>query len=148
MHRFRNSLAQLITQLGLTQQSFAKQLDTDPANVSRWLSGKSAPDSATIGHILECLPEEYRSDLLTAYLQDQIPDRFETIVNIQPIAGGKLRVGDVGPDLPETLGSETRKQVVHLAHLALRWPEVRKLIDIVYSMARKGKPARLKKIRM
>jgi transcriptional regulator with XRE-family HTH domain len=147
MHRFRNSLAQLIAQLGLTQQSFARQLGTDPANVSRWLSGKSSPDSVTVGHILECLPEEFRSDLLTAYLRDQIPERFETLVNLEANAGGKISHGEAGPDLPETLGAESRRQIVFLANMALRWPEVRKLLDVVYTMAQKGKPARLKKTR-
>jgi transcriptional regulator with XRE-family HTH domain len=145
MHRFRNSLAQLIAQLGLTQQGFAKQLGTDPANVSRWLSGKSVPDSETIGRILECLPEQYRSDMLTAYLKDQIPNRFESLVKIEPLEGGKIRIEDEGPDLPPNLGPEPRKQIIYLAHMALRWQEVRKLLDVVYTMALKGRPARLRK---
>lgn len=146
MHRFRNSLGQLISKLGLTQQGFAKQLGTDPANVSRWLSGKSTPDSTTVGHILECLPEEFRSDMLTAYIRDQIPPRFDTLVKIEAVEGGKMRIEDEGPDLPVTLGAEPRKQIVYLANLALRWQEVRKLLEVFYTMAQKGKPARLKKM--
>jgi transcriptional regulator with XRE-family HTH domain len=148
MHRFRNSLAQLLARLGLSQQSFAKQLGTDPANISRWLSGKSVPDYITVGQILETLPEEYRSDLLTAYLKDQIPPRFESLVNIEAKEGGKLRFDEEGPDLPETLGPEPRKQIVYLAKLAVRWPEIRKMLDIVYMMAQKGKPARVRKMKL
>lgn len=148
MHRFRNNLAQLLARLGLSQQSFAKQLGTDPANISRWLSGKSIPDYITVGQILEALPEEYRSDLLAAYLKDQIPPGFESLVNIEAKEGGKLRFNDDEVDLPETLGPEPRKQIVYLAKLAARWPEVRKMLDIVYLMAQKGKPARIRKMKL
>ena len=145
MHRFRTSLNELISQQGWTQQSFANRLGTDPANVSRWLSGKSTPDSSTIGKILECLPDEYQSDLLTAYLRDQIPPRFEPLVQIETKAGGKMRTTEEAPELPESLGPELRKQVVFFAKLALRWQEVRKILDLFYTMAHKGKPSRLRK---
>lgn len=146
MHRFRTSLNELISVQGWTQQSFANRLGTDPANVSRWLSGKSSPDSNTIGKILECLPDEYQSDMLTAYLRDQIPPRFEPLVHIETKNGGKLRVEEGAPELPEALGPELRKQVVFFAKLALRWQEVRKILELFYTMAQKGKPARLKRL--
>lgn len=146
MHRFRTSLNELISVQGWTQQSFANRLGTDPANVSRWLSGKSTPDSNTIGKILECLPDEYQSDMLTAYLRDQIPPRFEPLVHIETKNGGKLRVEEGAPELPEALGPELRKQVVFFAKLALRWQEVRKILELFYTMAQKGKPARLKRL--
>jgi transcriptional regulator with XRE-family HTH domain len=146
MHRFRTSLNELISSQGWTQQSFANRLGTDPANVSRWLSGKSTPDSTTIGKILECLPDDYQSDMLTAYLRDQIPPRFEPLVQIATRNGGKLRLEEGAPELPEALGPELRKQVVFFAKLALRWQEVRKILELFYSIAHKGKPARLKKL--
>jgi len=146
MHRFRTSLNELISSQGWTQQSFANRLGTDPANVSRWLSGKSTPDSTTIGKILECLPDDYQSDMLTAYLRDQIPPRFEPLVQIETKNGGKLRVEEGAPELPEALGLELRKQVVFFAKLALRWQEVRKILELFYTIAHKGKPARLKKL--
>ena len=146
MHRFRTSLNELISVQGWTQQSFANRLGTDPANVSRWLSGKSTPDSNTIGKILECLPDEYQSDMLTAYLRDQIPPRFEPLVHIETKNGGKLRVEEGAPELPEALGPELRKQVVFFAKLVLRWQEVRKILELFYTMAQKGKPARLKRL--
>jgi hypothetical protein len=114
--------------------------------VSRWLSGKSTPDSTTIGKILECLPDEYQSDMLTAYLRDQIPPRFEPLVQIDTKNGGKLRIEEGAPELPEALGPELRKQVVFFAKLALRWQEVRKILELFYTIAHKGKPARLKKL--
>ena len=146
MHRFRTSLNELISSQGWTQQSFANRLGTDPANVSRWLSGKSTPDSTTIGKILECLPDEYQSDMLTAYLRDQIPPRFEPLVQIDTKNGGKLRIEEGAPELPEALGPELRKQVIFFAKLALRWQEVRKILELFYTIAHKGKPARLKKL--
>ena len=146
MHRFRTSLNELISSQGWTQQSFANRLGTDPANVSRWLSGKSTPDSTTIGKILECLPDEYQSDMLTAYLRDQIPPRFEPLVQIDAKNGGNLRIEEGAPELPEALGPELRKQVVFFAKLALRWQEVRKILELFYPMAHRGKPARLKKL--
>jgi transcriptional regulator with XRE-family HTH domain len=146
MHRFRISLNEIISQQGWTQQSFANRLGTDPANVSRWLSGKSTPDSSTIGKILECLPDEYQSDMLTAYLKDQIPPRFEPCVHIETINGGKMRTTEDALELPESLGPELRRQVVFFAKLALRWQEVRKILDLFYTMAHKGKPSRLRKL--
>jgi len=139
MHRFRTSLSQLLDEQGWTQQGFAHRLGTDPANVSRWLSGKSAPDSNTVGKILEALPEEFQSDMLTAYLKDQVPERFEPVVKIEAISGGKLRPSDAGPDLPEALSPELKKQIVYFSKLALRWPEVKKLIESFYAVAHRSK---------
>ncbi|MEI6871544.1 MAG: helix-turn-helix transcriptional regulator [Verrucomicrobiota bacterium] len=139
MHRFRTSLIQLLNEQGWTQQEFANRLDTDPANVSRWLSGKSAPDSNTVGKILEALPEEFQSDMLTAYLRDQVPPRFEPIVNIEPVTGGKLRPSDSSPELPEALSPELKKQIVYFSKLALRWPEVKKIVETFYAVAHRNK---------
>jgi transcriptional regulator with XRE-family HTH domain len=146
MHRFRTSLNELIAKQGWTQQSFANRLGTDPANVSRWLSGKSTPDSSTIGKILECLPDEYQSDMLSAYLKDQIPQRFEPLVQIEAKSGGKMLTTEESPELPEALGPELRRQVVFFAKLALRWQEVRKILDLFYNMAHKGKSSRTRKV--
>lgn len=139
MHRFRTSLTQLLQEQGWTQQGFAQRLGTDPANVSRWLSGKSSPDSSTVGKILEALPEEYQSDMLMAYLKDQIPQRFDTVVSINAVDGGKVRPADAQPELPEALSPELKKQVVYFARLALRWPEVRRILDLFYQVAHKNK---------
>jgi transcriptional regulator with XRE-family HTH domain len=139
MHRFRTSLTQLIQEQGWTQQGFAQRLGTDPANVSRWLSGKSSPDSSTVGKILESLPEEYQSDLLSAYLKDQIPNRFDSVVKIEAVEGGRLRSLDAEPELPEALSPELKKQVVYFARLALRWPEVRRILDLFYQVAHRNK---------
>lgn len=142
MHRFRTSLTQLIHEQGWTQQGFANRLGTDPANVSRWLSGKSSPDSSTVGKILESLPEEYQSDLLSAYLKDQIPERFDSVVRIESIEGGRLRAPSADPELPEALSPELKKQVVYFARLALRWPEVRRILDLFYQVAHRNKSGR------
>jgi len=139
MHRFRTSLAQLLDEQGWTQQEFASRLGTDPANVSRWLSGKSAPDSGTVGRILEALPEEFQSDMLAAYLRDQVPPRFEPVVNIEPVTGGKLRPAHSAPELPEALSPELRKQIVYFSKLALRWPEVKKIVETFYAVAHRNK---------
>lgn len=142
MHRFRTSLTELLRHQGWTQQGFANRLGTDPANVSRWLSGKSAPDSSTVGKILEALPEEFQSDLLNAYLKDQVPPRFESLVNIETLAGGKLKPLGDEPELPDALGPELKKQVVYFAKLALRWPEVRKIVEMFYAVAHRNKSGR------
>lgn len=142
MHRFRTSLAGLLKEQGWTQQEFANRLGTDPANVSRWLSGKSAPDTDTVGKILESLPEEYQGDLLHAFLKDQVPERFEGMVNITPMSGGRLRQEGESSDLPEALGPELKKQVVYFAKLSLRWPEVRKIVELFYSVAHRNKSGR------
>lgn len=142
MHRFRTSLIELLKEQNWTQQEFANRLATDPANVSRWLSGKSSPDSATVGRILESLPEGYQSDLLTAYLKDQVPPRFDTVVQINAVEGGKLKPLDSEPELPESLSPELKKQVVYFAKLALRWPEVRKILELFYAVAHRNKSGR------
>jgi len=142
MHRFRTSLTELLKDQNWTQQEFANRLGTDPANVSRWLSGKSAPDSTTVGRILEALPEQYQSDLLTAYLKDEVPPRFDTVVQIQAIEGGKLKPLDSTPELPEALSPELKKQIVYFAKLALRWPEVRKIVELFYAVAHRNKSGR------
>ncbi len=142
MHRFRTSLTELLRQQGWTQQGFANRLGTDPANVSRWLSGKSAPDSSTVGKILEALPEEFQSDLLNAYLKDQVPPRFETLVKIETLEGGKIMPPSNEPDLPDALGPELKKQIVYFSKLALRWPEARKIIEMFYSVAHRNKSGR------
>jgi transcriptional regulator with XRE-family HTH domain len=142
MHRFRTSLTELLKEQNWTQQEFASRLGTDPANVSRWLSGKSSPDSSTVGKILECLPEEYQSDLLNAYLKDQVPVRFDSMVNISAVQGGKLRPLGADPELPEALSPELRKQIVYFAKLALRWPEVRKIVELFYAVAHRNKSGR------
>ncbi len=84
--------------------------------------------------------------MLTAYLRDQIPPRFEPLVRIDTKNGGKLRLEEGAPELPEALGPELRKQVVFFAKLALRWQEVRKILELFYTVAHKGKPVRLKKL--
>ncbi len=142
MHRFRTSLTGLLKEQNWTQQEFANRLGTDPANVSRWLSGKSSPDSLTVGKILECLPEEFQSDLLNAYLKDQVPVRFESMVNINPVDGGKLRPVGSDPELPEALSPELKKQIIYFAKLALRWPEVRKIVELFYAVAHRNKSGR------
>ncbi len=142
MHRFRTSLTGLLNEQNWTQQEFANRLGTDPANVSRWLSGKSSPDSSTVGRILEALPEEYQSDLLSAYLRDQVPPRFESVVKIDSLSGGKLRPLDAEPELPEAMSPELKKQVVYFAKLALRWPEVRKVVELFYAVAHRNKSGR------
>lgn len=142
MHRFRTSLTGLLKEQRWTQQEFANRLGTDPANVSRWLSGKSAPDTNTVGKILECLPEQYQSDLLHAYLKDQVPERFEGMVNISPVNGGKLKPEGEKVELPDALGPELKKQVVYFAKLSLRWPEVRKIVELFYSVAHRNKSGR------
>ncbi len=142
MYRFRTALTQLIHDQGWTQQNFAHLLNTDPANISRWLSGKSAPDSSTVGKILLALPEEFRSDLLTAYLKDQIPERFDTMVKVEAVAGGKIRTSDEQPELPEAMTPTLKKQVVYFAKLALRMPEVRRILDLFYQVANRRRPRR------
>jgi len=77
--------------------------------------------------------------MLTAYLKDQVPTRFEPMVKIECVNGGKLRPSDATPDLPEALSPELKKQIVYFSKLALRWPEVKKLIESFYAVAHRTK---------
>jgi hypothetical protein len=47
------------------------------------------------------------------------------------------------PELPEALSPELRKQVVYFAKLALRWPEVRKIVELFYAVAHRSKSGRV-----
>jgi hypothetical protein len=79
---------------------------------------------------------------LSAYLKDQIPQRFDSVVRIETIEGGRLRSPDAEPELPEALSPELKKQVVYFARLALRWPEVRKIVELFYAVAHRNKSGR------
>jgi transcriptional regulator with XRE-family HTH domain len=142
MHQFRTLLSKFLRETNWTQQHLASQLDADQATVSRWLSGRVQMGGQTLKKLLTLLPDDRKSELLEAYLRDQIPAGFEYLVDLKPTVESdnslKPKASELA-ELPKTMDPDLRKRLVYFAQIAMNSPEVRKLIDVVFKLTSKGK---------
>ncbi len=142
MHEFRTLLTKFLRENHWTQQRLASQLDADQATVSRWLSGRVQMGGPTLERLLTLVPAGQKGVLLEAYLRDQIPGGCDHLVDLKPTGevseASKPKTG-AEPEFPKTMDPELRKRLVYVSHLAMNSPDVRKLIDVVYKLANKGK---------
>ncbi len=142
MHEFRTLLAKFLRETNWTQQHLAGQLDADQATVSRWLSGRVQMGGQTLQKLLALVPEERRSELLEAYLRDQIPAGFEYLVDLKPVGEDAARLKpavSTEPEFPKSIEPELKRRLVFFTKLAMGSPEVRKLLDVIYKLATRGK---------
>lgn len=142
MHEFRTLLTKFLRENHWTQQKLAGQLDADQATVSRWLSGRVQMGGATLEKLLELVPPGQKGVLLEAYLRDQIPSGCDHLVSLNPageVAESSKPKNGGDPEFPKTMDPELRKRLVFMSHLAMNSPDVRKIIDVVYKLASKGK---------
>ena len=142
MHEFRTLLAKYLRENHWTQQHLAGLLDADQATVSRWLSGRVQMGRETLSKLLALVPDNQKSVLLETYLKDQIPDGFDYLVNLSAVEGDSARLKpnpSTEPEFPSSMDPGLRRRLVFFSQMAMGSPDIRKLIDVVYKLASKGK---------
>lgn len=142
MHEFRTLLAKYLRENHWTQQHLAGLLDADQATVSRWLSGRVQMGGETLSKLISIVPDEQKSVLLESFLRDHIPDGCDYLVNLSAVGGDKARLKPnplAEPDFPKTMDPQLKRRLVFFSNMAMKSPDIRKLIDVVYKLASKGK---------
>jgi len=142
MHEFRTLLTKFLRENHWTQQKLAGQLDADQATVSRWLSGRVQMGTTTLEKLLTLVPAGQKGVLLEAFLRDQIPQGCDHLIELKPAGASAeaLKPKPPGePEFPKTMDPDLRRRLVFMANLAMNSPDVRKLVDIVFKLANKGK---------
>jgi transcriptional regulator with XRE-family HTH domain len=142
MHEFRTLLAKYLRENHWTQQHLAGLLDADQATVSRWLSGRVQMGRETLSKLLTLVPDSQKSVLLETYLRDQIPDGCGYLVNLSAVGGDAERLKPnpaLEPEFPKAMDPQLRRRLVFFSRMAMGSPDIRKLIDVVYKLASKGK---------
>jgi transcriptional regulator with XRE-family HTH domain len=142
MHEFRTLLATFLRQNHWTQQHLAGLLDADQATVSRWLSGRVQMGGDTLAKLLSLVPDGQKSVLLETYLRDQIPEGCDYLVNLSPVGADTARLKPqplAEPEFPKAMDPQLKRRLVFFSNLAMGSPDVRKLIDVVYKLASRGK---------
>jgi predicted transcriptional regulator len=142
MHEFRTLLAKYLRENHWTQQHLAGLLDADQATVSRWLSGRVQMGGETLSKLIAVVPDEQKSLLLEAYLRDQIPEGCDYLVNLSSVGADKARMKpaiSAEPEFPRSMDPQLRRRLVFFSNMAMSSPDIRKLIDVVYKLASRGK---------
>ncbi|MFT3990043.1 MAG: helix-turn-helix transcriptional regulator [Luteolibacter sp.] len=119
-----------------TQVELAALAGVDPANISRYLSGQTRPESDVIERILSKLSQEDGARLVTAWLTDSLPSSARQLVQIFPNTTSK--VSDQTDDLfLYGIGRDLRERLEFFGRLAMVNPDVRKILDVCYDAARR-----------
>ncbi len=120
-----------------TQLELAGLAEVDPANISRWLSGQSKPDLEAVERMAGKLEPGEASRLLVAWLRDRTPSSLRHLVEVTP---GVARVAeDATERFPDGMSAELRERLVFFGRLAMENPDVRRIIDVCYEAAKRGR---------
>jgi transcriptional regulator with XRE-family HTH domain len=122
---------------GGSQTDLARLAGVDAANVSRWLRGQSKPDREAVSKLLEILPQREASELVCAWLRDQMPKYAQQLVEVRALP---LSVSEETPvnDFPEGFSVELRKRLIYFGKLAVQNPDIRKILDVCYKAAKRA----------
>lgn len=126
-----------------SQVAFARTCGVAPGNVSRWLSGSSRPDREVAETLCSILPENEAREFLIAWTKDTLPKGSEKFIRIQAQddnSRSTLREehrGAVDRLWPEGISRELRERLIYFSHLAVEFPEIRKILDVCYEAAKR-----------
>ena len=117
-----------------TQLELARLAGVDSANVSRWLSGRSRPDSEAVARMVKNLSDPEAANLAVAWAKDLIPVALAPYLEIR----GKL--DGVKPPPPQAsgfaeLGEDLLEKLALFGQLAVANPDLSKIMDVVYEAA-------------
>jgi hypothetical protein len=96
----------------------------------------------TLAKLLSLVPDGQKSVLLETYLRDQIPEGCDYLVNLSPVGADSARLKPqplAEPEFPKAMDPQLKRRLVLFSNLAMGSPDVRKLIDVVYKLASRGK---------
>jgi transcriptional regulator with XRE-family HTH domain len=119
---------------GRSQLELARLADVDAANVSRWLRGHSKPDRDAIAKLAEALPRRDASELVCAWLRDQMPRYAQQLVEVQAITNS-VQEEPSPHDFPSGISAELKKRLIFFGKLAVQNPDIRKILDVCYDAA-------------
>lgn len=97
--------------------------------------------SETLAKLIEQVPDSQKSLLLETFLRDQIPEGCEYLVNLSAVGEERARMKPAAgePDFPKSMDPQLRRRLVFFSQMAMGSPDIRKLIDVVYKLASRGK---------
>ena len=125
---FSSALKEVLDQTSLNQAELAKASDMSASQLSRYVSGYSAPTRPVMDAILKAVPAEFRPRVLIAFLHDSIPPEYFELVDVLPAS----RTGEpLQPEmlkLPPGLDPEMRRMLEAYAELGLRHPQIREML--------------------
>lgn len=130
---------------GRTQADLAGVGGVDRANVSRWQSGQSKPDREIIANLINELPVAEATGLLVAWLKDSVPEGGAGLVQIVA-AEAEASQTMVREDFqragqrlfPAGMSADLQERLLFFGHLAVGNPDIRRILDLCYQLARRG----------
>lgn len=130
---------------GKTQGDLAEMAGVNPANVSRWLSGRSRPDAEAMGRLVANMERSDAAKLLAAWLRDFIPEGAGHLVRLEalPSSRGETTLKDdegvyrvrTDSGFPAGMSEDLRERLRFFGQLALENPDIRKIVDVCYDAA-------------
>lgn len=124
-----------------SQMELASLGEVAPANVSRWLSGQHRPDRNAIEKILSKLPIEEATDLIIAWLKDQIPESATNLIDIVPVAPNSKSPKLQFDAFPKGMSSKLKKHLILIGNLAMKDPKIFRIVESCCNIAESDHPA-------
>lgn len=116
---------------GRTQSDLARLAKVDGANVSRWISGRSRPDSEAIQRLIANLEPVDAAALAVVWVRDQLPAEVARHILVTPISDRAAERPDSGYKI-QSLGRDLSEKLEAFGRLALINPDLRRIIDVVF----------------
>jgi hypothetical protein len=112
-----------------------------PGSVSRWLSGQTYPNREAVAALVESLNDADAAEFLVAWLKDILPENGRRLISIRPVGKTQSSVlreeyqATTKASFPPGTSNELRKQLVFFSELAVKNPDVRKIVEVCYQAA-------------
>ena len=124
MSQFSNQFKASVEASGLTQFAISEKTGISQGALSRYAGGDNRPPRDQIETLLPVFPEKERVALLMAYLADDVPASFASLVTIAPRTGAGARAAEQEPVYRSRMPKELREAYDGLGRKALEHPEV------------------------
>ena len=124
---FSSALKEVLDQTILNQAELAKASGMSASQLSRYVSGHSAPTRPVVEGILRAVPPQYQTSVLIAFLRDSIPQEYFGLVDVLP-AGRSAETAPNQLKLPPGLDQEMRRMLEAYAEMGLRHPQIREML--------------------
>lgn len=82
MSCFSTALQKTLSSLQWTQKQLGEASNINPPQINRYVRGSGGIELSGVSAILSAIPEEYRAELLVAWLKDQTPQEHSNLVSI------------------------------------------------------------------
>lgn len=135
MSAFSERLGDLLEKNGWSKTELARRCGTTPGNVSRWHRTNALPDKEALGRLISEVDEKAAGGLLAAWVSDSLPPAAGNFIRIEARHGSSSVAESPGDDWPPELSARTRRKFCDFARLAMSYPDVMKIVDVLHAAA-------------